>query len=212
MTQLILRLAGQAHWFADVGANVGWYTCLVAKMLPGGKVDAFEMNPAVCKILEKNIRRNNLDARVHNVAMAAEPGEVLFLVEEAMGTYVPRNTSRTGRTCQVKGRTLDEFCKEKTGSGLIKIDVEGAEADVLLGMTQLLQRQDVELLIELHPWALGAFGSSPGRILEILQGNGFEVRELRGLRRDDAELAPVDASQIVENTMIWATKSPAAFG
>jgi FkbM family methyltransferase len=132
VTHLVVRLARHAQWFADVGANIGWYTCLVASILPGGRVDAFEMNPVLCKILEENLHINHLDARIHNVAVTADSSEVSFSLEEAMGTYIPKASFRAaGRTRQVKGEPLDGICKDNQGSGLIKIDVEGAEMDVV---------------------------------------------------------------------------------
>jgi len=208
VTHLAVRLAKHAQWFADVGANLGWYTCIVASFLPGGRVDAFEMNPALCEILERNVHLNHLDAHVHNVAITADSREVSFLTGESMGTYIPKTGSHAaGRTLQVQGRTLDEFCSANQGRGLVKIDVEGAEMDVLSGMGFLLKRPDLDLLIELHPWAMEEFGSSPSRILEVLQGHGYQVRELRGLRRESADIVAFNPSLVVGNTMIWATRS-----
>jgi hypothetical protein len=51
------------------------------------------------------------------------------------------------------------------------------------------------------------FGSSPGRILELLQDNGYKVLELKGFRRDRSDLVAFDPSLARENTMIWATRS-----
>ena len=59
---------------------------------------------------------------------------------------------------------------------LLKVDTEGAEMDVLQGMTQLLDKsQDLKLIIEFSPTLLCSAGANPVQLLVELGARGFEV-------------------------------------
>ena len=59
---------------------------------------------------------------------------------------------------------------------VLKIDVEGAEAEVLRGGMELLQQHKPVLLIEVHTYALKDFGSSREELLGLLEGLGYEEK------------------------------------
>jgi FkbM family methyltransferase len=146
----------------DVGAHIGKYTIIASKMVGSqGKVIAIEAHPANYDILKQNIALNKLNNvialnyAVHSretMVKLYEPGQ-----EEGFTIY---NTIMTDRTTlsnqkyiEVKADTLDSLLLENGIKEVnwIKIDVEGAEYEVLRGATSILSSsKDISILIEIH--------------------------------------------------------------
>lgn len=137
----------------DVGSNVGGFPFLLAGL--GHTFNALtcvEMNPATAERLRFNIRTNWPDAMVINAAVASEPGEVqVRLGRGSTGDSLERG-SKVGAVSEVPVRLmrLDEISGDAT-IDLLKIDVEGAEQDVLFnpGHEHTLERAAC-LVIEIH--------------------------------------------------------------
>jgi FkbM family methyltransferase len=146
----------------DVGAHIGKYTIIASKMVGSkGKVIAIEAHPVNYDILKQNIALNKLsnvialNYAVHSrkaTVKLYEPGQ-----EEGFTIYNTIMTDRTRLNSQkyieVKANTLDSLLLENGIKEVnwIKIDVEGAEFEVLKGATnKLLSSKDISLLIEIH--------------------------------------------------------------
>jgi FkbM family methyltransferase len=141
--------------FVDVGANSGYFTLLAdASVGPGGRVCAFEPNEPLCAMIGRSLARNALADRVtvENMALTRADGQTLRL-------YVSRDPGNLGISSlhpwqghvaagalasdtyrDVPGGRFDTWRRAR---GLprvdwIKIDVEGAEQEVLEGMTETL--------------------------------------------------------------------------
>lgn len=87
---LVGRLVGDSgSVFLDIGALYGFYTCFVGTQSPACELHAFEPEPSYVAVLEENVRRNGLTARVHPVALSDADGTMLFedktLVREGAG-------------------------------------------------------------------------------------------------------------------------------
>src|ERR687887_146848 len=152
----------------DVGAHIGRYTIISSKRVgPNGKVIAIEAHPENYEMLKKNIQLNGLtNVTALNYAINSKEEESqlkLYLPEEEMG-YTIYNTIMTNRAnpiedkfVEVDAATLDNLLLlQQNGIGheqvnWIKVDVEGAEFEVLKGATNILSKsKDIVLLIEVH--------------------------------------------------------------
>jgi FkbM family methyltransferase len=132
----------------DVGAHIGKYTIIASKMVgPNGKVIAIEAHPGNYEILKKNIALNNL-GNVIALNYAVHSRKTIYNTIMA-----DRTTSNNQNYVEVKADTLDTLLSENGIKEInwIKIDVEGAEYEVLKGASNILSNsKDNACLIEVH--------------------------------------------------------------
>ncbi|MFA7301546.1 MAG: FkbM family methyltransferase [Candidatus Shapirobacteria bacterium] len=139
---LILRNVNKSSVVIDVGANIGYYTLLLATVCK--KVYAFEPDKTCFEILEKNIRENNLNNVVlFNSAVGDKNEKVgIILDDNNFGN------SRVGKGKNVDCIRLDDVIKEKVD--LIKIDTQGWEPKVILGAKKIIKKYKPILFLEFN--------------------------------------------------------------
>jgi len=148
----------------DIGAHIGRYTIIASKSInKTGKIVSIEADPANFEILKQNIKLNKLTnvTTLNHAAYSKETKIKLYLPQQESG-YTIYNTIMEGRAntkqdrfIEVNANTLDNLLEQ---NGLnhaeinwIKIDVEGAEFEVLKGATNILSKsKDIAILIEIH--------------------------------------------------------------
>lgn len=155
--------------FLDIGANRGLYTVLARTTYGFQEVHAFEPNPAVCTILEKNIALNNIQdhVTVHPIGLGEEEVMVGFAVDE-MHLGGGRVAKHNGATLTVSVKPLDMVLDARTSTRIsfIKIDTEGYEFDVLAGMSRILADMPNTSCIMVE-------SEEPERVATILAPFGF---------------------------------------
>ena len=135
----------------DVGAHIGNHTIYFAKVL-GWTVFAFEPNPDAFEKLVANVERNGLADKVtcFQVALADVPGAVRMARTEPSdaGTVaVVTGDAPPGSHVEVEAATLDSYLHlAEAGPTLLKIDVEGYEAEVLRGLSHPIPALSFEYL------------------------------------------------------------------
>jgi FkbM family methyltransferase len=131
--------------FLDVGANVGSYT-LIASGVCKAKTISFEPDPQTMALLRRNIDLNGLDGRVllEQTAVGAEDGEVEFTLGRDTCNQVTQGNAL--RTQRVSMRTLDSVAS-LTPPTMIKVDVEGYEAQVFRGAQAVLNSPFLKAVI-----------------------------------------------------------------
>lgn len=166
--------------FADIGTNLGLYTCLAAKVLENGTVYGFEMDKLSFDLLDINCKLNNL-TNVNNYLCAVydEDTVVEFLKTEEpdAGRVIYVKPDKDKEYIKVKTITLDNFFKDKEKPDVLKIDVEGAEIKVLKGMEDLLKR-DLVIFLELHGNRLFKFNSDSKEVINFLMDRGYNMYEI----------------------------------
>ena len=163
----------------DVGSNVGSYALSMAMLVGAqGAVIAFEADPGVAMILRKNIQANGLSqVQVVEAAAYHTNGYVRLGRALASSGYSGLYYDNKGtQWFEVPAVTLDSTVRRLglNKVDLVKIDVEGAEKDVIAGMSELLETKRPMLLIELHPAVVPAVREVPS----LLERAGYMVEML----------------------------------
>ncbi|NNC92757.1 MAG: FkbM family methyltransferase [Acidimicrobiia bacterium] len=163
----------------DIGANIGVITVVVAASRPDVVIHAFEAEPQNAVRLRQNVDLNGLSARVtcHAIAVGSDDGiaELSIRGEVGVGTHsLVARTNGDHRLVEVPVRAARSLAREHDSPTVVKVDVEGGEVGVLLGMEPLLADHSVrELFIELHPAALREQDWDVGRVSEWLERRGY---------------------------------------
>jgi FkbM family methyltransferase len=172
----------------DLGAHIGKYTIIASKRVgPNGKVVAIEADPDNFDLLNRNIRLNKLSNVVTlNYAVYSEKKRIKLYLPTGEGgsSYSKYNTIMSDRAqhedgfLEINADTLDSLLlsnmirQEKVN--WIKIDVEGAEYEVLKGAKDILSKcADIALLIEIHNLSPGLNLYKP--IKEFLSLYNFKI-------------------------------------
>ncbi|WP_440995863.1 FkbM family methyltransferase [Arhodomonas sp. SL1] len=161
----------------DVGANVGCFSLVLATDAPAGQVHAFEPVRGNRERLERAIADNGLEnITVNACALAAEAGELTVWVPQA---HWKGRLYNAGRSSPYVGRgehgwapetvpclTLDEYVAQQglRRVDVIKIDVEGAEMDVLEGARRTLSELRPAVVMERNDSLLAAAGRDPDAV------------------------------------------------
>ncbi|MFK7995691.1 MAG: FkbM family methyltransferase [Granulosicoccus sp.] len=143
----------------DVGANIGLISILMAKHESGAsaQIMCFEPEPRNFSQLANNISLNQLNERLscHQIALGAAEGEIALHVRGTAGEGRHSIATDKGATdsIQVKLTTMSQFAKVcGKPPTVVKIDVEGAEGQVLAGMEQLMEAHPPrDIFMEIHP-------------------------------------------------------------
>jgi len=153
LTAFIEARLSEGDVFVDVGANVGWFSLLAAQLVgPQGRVVAIEPSPLIARELKRNLEANHFDnIRIVNAAAYSRRGGVRIV-------HGPQESLVTTRVVQ-GGDTPCDTLQELVGAEdlskvrIVKIDVEGAECDVIEGFTPALSDipPNAEVVVEIAP-------------------------------------------------------------
>jgi FkbM family methyltransferase len=181
-THLILHLVSSGQTAVDVGANIGYYSLILSRLVgPRGRVLAFEPEPSNFELLRRNIYLNRLD----NVI--AEPKAVahrsfranLYLSDRNRGDHRLFDDAGGGRSfCPVDAIPLDAHPALADGPvHFVKVDTQGMEPGVLDGMAGVIgaNREVLSLLIEFSPGLLARSGFGVDGLLRRLNDLKAEV-------------------------------------
>jgi|SRR5437867_3357566 len=136
--------------FIDAGANTGGWTIPAAKYYK--RVIAFEANPAVARILAKNIHSNNIDnVSILPFALGEGTGrkDLYFYPKNGQDSFLKEHAGITasGRSIPVQMVALDNYGYKPD---VLKIDTEGYELNVLKGAYNTIQQNRPQLCVETH--------------------------------------------------------------
>jgi FkbM family methyltransferase len=138
----------------DVGANYGFYAILASR--EGADVFAFEPDKENAEALARHADLNGLRFHIHIVpsAVYSYTGNIALEPPEVEGSHGNAHTrpqeSQSVNAVYVPCTTLDDFIRTNPQPDLIKIDVEGAESEVLKGADQLFRSRRPYVLCEIH--------------------------------------------------------------
>jgi FkbM family methyltransferase len=171
--------------FYDVGAHIGFFSIIAARLVGNdGRVFAFEAAPENVSALEQNARKNDFGQIVINpVAVWSKCGNFSFgrpypgaLAGAILDATSQGSCGPASLQIQVPTITLDRFAESHSPPKLIKIDVEGAEPEVLEGATRLAAQNRPALICEVHHQRAAA------SVQAWLANNGYQFKWMTGGR------------------------------
>lgn len=153
--QLLARLLKDGDTFYDVGANVGFYSTIAARIVgPSGHVYAFEPFGPSAELARKNARLNGFaNVTVIEAAVTSREHTAHLLVGNYLDPAHYRITEDTvGEGISVPAVSLDGYAAHHRvrPPGLIMIDIEGGEVEALKGMLQTVRKHRPAIMCEVH--------------------------------------------------------------
>ena len=175
-TQILSEYLEEGMNIVDVGANIGYYTLIEADMVrDSGIVKGIEPTESSFKKLEKNCRLNNLEnVKLLNKAVGSKQ-EVVSLNKRNSPNL--NRVSNNSNGAQIEQNALDELID--FNPDLVRMDVQGYELEILKGMEETMNSEDLILFLEVHPSKIEKYyGGDMGEFWKILSQNNFEVKYL----------------------------------
>jgi len=182
-TELIKKEIKKGDVVLDLGANIGYYTLIFAKIVgKNGKIFAFEPDQTNFSLLKKNVEIN----RYKNIllirkAVIDRMGTAkLYLSDYNKGSHSIFNLESRKKFIQVETIRLDDYFKNYNGKiDFIKMDIEGAEGLAIIGMQELLKRnKNLKILTEFNQDLLKNSDIRPEDYLKMLVGQRFKLYQI----------------------------------
>ncbi len=195
-TAIVEKLVSPGDTVFDIGANYGWYTTLMARLVgPAGRVHAFEAAPPTAELLRRNCEENGVMDRVvlNGIGLSSAPGMATIHVPRQHGgaSLKPYYDEPTVQH-DIQLTTLDAYLAECTPGrvSFVKLDVEGSEFAILKGAPGLLASAAPPMwLTEVSRVTAAPFGYTPDDVMELMRGFGYSV--CRVLEKPRGRLSPL---------------------
>jgi FkbM family methyltransferase len=182
-TSLFKRILQPGGTVVDVGANIGYFSLLAAKLVGNsGKVVAVEAHPRNFEVLSAAVQRNGLKQVVPvNIGLSDENGSAQIIMAD-QNEFANRTASMVPQP-GLSGPTVPVRRLDDCVSGwnidvidLLKIDVDGFETRIVKGATQLLGSGRVRnVIMEFDDHWLSTSGSSAEELTGLLRAAGFSI-------------------------------------
>jgi FkbM family methyltransferase len=135
----------------DGGANIGLSAIYFKRRFPSSRISAFEADPEIAAILRKNLDAQGMtDIEVSHAALWTKSGHIAFLSEGADSGRINNDGNQPSQSIKVPSISVGELLSETID--YLKLDVEGAETDILLSSGDNIQNAK-RIFIEYHSQA-----------------------------------------------------------
>ncbi len=175
LENVIFELSEKSKKFLDIGANMGFYSLGASLVNEKLQVLAFEPNPFIRESLIQNIDLNDVEKNIEIIELALSnfKGEATFSVPAFTGSgggslknLHPEEGAPSEFTVEVE--KLDNLRKKLNGADLLKIDVEGAEFQLIKGGMGFILENRPTIVIELLRKWMKPFQSTPQDVIDLL--------------------------------------------
>jgi FkbM family methyltransferase len=198
-TDLLRTVVNPSGYVIDVGANVGFFTIKFARWVANdGLVLAIEPETQNCRDLERAVQKSGLAEKVSilQAAVSRTSGAGYLYIDP--GHPGNHRLATTGSPVQIISIDSLLETRGRPEVSLIKIDVQGAEEDVIRGATSTIRRFYPSLYVEIDDLALRQFGSSAAQVMTLLVELGYSIHKLTS-RSISQPIPPQEALQLVQS-------------
>lgn len=186
--EALLPFLGKDTVFWDVGANIGIHSVTAKYLRPETIVVAFEPNPLMVERIRSNCELNQLQIQIVELGLSKQSENAhLSLIKQGnpgMSTLHPWCGATYDSIIEIRCASADDLVRKGScpSPTVIKIDVEGGEADVIAGLGNLLYLPSLTALIFEAEGILEKAGNEH-TIVSQLHSAGFRIKSLR--RKED---------------------------
>ena len=164
----------------DIGSHNGHYAIFAASIVNSNNhVYAFEPDSVAREVLIENISLNKFENKINLLPYAISNVNGFVNFDEQSGnanSRIVKNSNFTNKS--VESYTLNSILNFAPLPTFIKIDVEGAEIDILNEASQLLSSDNIKFIVELHPFAWDEFKVNYNMLLQLLQKYNRDIQPL----------------------------------
>jgi FkbM family methyltransferase len=174
LQQALVQHLAPGAVFYDLGANVGFFTLLAARLVGAtGRVVSFEPDPRNANALRRNVALNALEnVEVVEQGVSDRTGAVRFTLGPSTGSHFAR-AEDSGENIDVRVTTLDAvLANGYPPPTLLKMDIEGEEVRALEGAAVLLAQHRPTVICEVH--------HTEAEVRALLAAAGYRMRLLEG--------------------------------
>jgi FkbM family methyltransferase len=211
------EVVGRGSVCVDVGAAAGLYTLVLSRLVgPSGRVHSVEpltfAHPGCARLLRARAAGN---VRRHRVALGSAPGRALMSVPVGQHglvtgrSFLAQAPSELGANAEFDGhvdvpvevKTLDSLC-EQNGLGrldFVKIDVEGAELQVLEGGEEAIAKWRPAILLEIEARHIARYGGAAAEIVTWLARRGYAMYVWQDGWRRAAAISPEQRNYLFQS-------------
>lgn len=197
--RIMKRILNEDSNCIDVGCHVGEFMDWMLEMAPKGRHSGFEPIPWLFEGLKHKYGNR---VRLYDAALSSAPGQAHFQVVKNAPAYSGLRRRKYAvekpdiEEVQVRVETLDRLFEASDPIRLLKVDVEGAEFDVLRGAENLLRRDRPYVLFEYGLGSAEFYDSGPDAMYQYLQSVGLSLHCLGGFLKG---AAPLTASEFMQH-------------
>jgi FkbM family methyltransferase len=177
LSEMIWRSITEADTFLDIGANIGYFTCL-ANAKNGGpeNILSFEAHPKIFSKLKHNVSlwNDNNKIKIHHQAITSKAGTAVLNIPKffsencGVSSLESIEGNEKLESVNVEAVTIDSICNELNNI-IIKIDIEGHEVEAFKGATRSFKDGKIKAIFfeEHRPY--------PCETFEFLENAGFKI-------------------------------------
>lgn len=209
---VLRRLLQPGGTFVDVGAHIGLLTLVAARVVgAAGRVHAFEASPDTFALLERTVAMNHVAPPVvaRSMAVGAVAERRTFHVRNVMGhsslyDFADSDEGWTIKDVAVEVRPLDDLIAPGERVDVVKIDVEGAELDVLAGMKRILATHpEIVLITEFGPSHLARTGVTPEAWFGAFAAQGLDALAIDEETGACRPVGPADVAEVASVNIVF---------
>jgi len=196
------NLLSKTPVIVDIGGAEGDTTAFFLNLLPSCVVYNFEANPQMAEVIRKRFANSNV--RSHAIALSDKENILTFHITDNLLSssykFINGNPQfQTVQTIQVQALPLDSILANETAVNeidILKLDVQGAELDVLNGARNTLKKTKI-IVVEQAVQSPYSGGSIYFEVDQFLRGAGFDLLDIViTYRKDGLILSEFDSIYI----------------